>query len=205
MAVLETQRRTQAERRDEAERKLLDAAVRLVAERGLERVTLADIGEAAGYSRGLPAHYFGSKAGLIIRLAQHLVDAFIQDLAKVEHHPLGLDRLTGIIRFYFDAARKAPPSTKALFVLFGDGLNSDLVGTQLAALNARVVKEIEANIVAGVKSRMIRSGIDTKAQATLILSTLRGAVGQWLLSPRTIDIVRLRDEMVVSLTRSLVP
>ena len=41
-------RRTQTERRDEAEQRLFKAAVALVAERGLERVTLADIGEAAG-------------------------------------------------------------------------------------------------------------------------------------------------------------
>ena len=54
MLPVKAERRSQAQRRDEAERRLLSAAVRLVGERGLERITLAEVGEAAGYSRGLP-------------------------------------------------------------------------------------------------------------------------------------------------------
>ena len=52
--------RTQSDRRDTAEARILDAALRIVAERGTDGMTLAEVGEAAGYSRGLPAHYFGS-------------------------------------------------------------------------------------------------------------------------------------------------
>ena len=40
---------------------ILDAAERLFAERGFERVTLADIGAAASLSRGTPAYFYGSK------------------------------------------------------------------------------------------------------------------------------------------------
>ena len=47
-------RRTQAQRREEAARLILDAATRIVAEKGLDELTLAEAGAAAGYSRGLP-------------------------------------------------------------------------------------------------------------------------------------------------------
>ena len=53
-------RRSHAERREEAERRLLEAAMEIVAKRGTVRMTLAEVGEAAGYSRGLPAHRFGN-------------------------------------------------------------------------------------------------------------------------------------------------
>ena len=46
MLAVKAERRSQAQRRDEAERRLLSAAVRLVGERGLERITLAEVGEA---------------------------------------------------------------------------------------------------------------------------------------------------------------
>ncbi|CAN0427695.1 unnamed protein product, partial [Phaeothamnion confervicola] len=65
-------RRTQTERREEAERRLLDAALAIVARTGTVRLTLAEVGEAAGYSRGLPAHRFGSKAGLLRALVAHI-------------------------------------------------------------------------------------------------------------------------------------
>src|SRR5699024_4887137 len=64
-------RRTQAERRQEAEKRLLDAALEVVARRGSVRMTLAEVGEVAGYSRGLAAHRFGNKAGLLRALVAH--------------------------------------------------------------------------------------------------------------------------------------
>ena len=62
-------RRSHAQRREESERRMLDAALAIVARRGTVRMTLAEVGEAAGYSRGLPAHHIGSKAGLVQALA----------------------------------------------------------------------------------------------------------------------------------------
>src|ERR1700734_3541086 len=89
-------RRSQGERRREAERRLLQAAERIVAEQGLERFTLAEVGEAAGYSRSLPAHYFGSKEGLVGALATEIVNGFGRSAARTEKHPAGLERLLGV-------------------------------------------------------------------------------------------------------------
>lgn len=63
--AVNAKRRTQAERREEAEGKLLRAAIELLATRGYDGFTLAEVGKAAGYSRGLPAHYFGCKEELL--------------------------------------------------------------------------------------------------------------------------------------------
>jgi TetR/AcrR family transcriptional regulator len=43
---------------------ILDAAERLFAERGFDAVTLQQIGQAAGLSRGTPGYFFGSKEKL---------------------------------------------------------------------------------------------------------------------------------------------
>jgi AcrR family transcriptional regulator len=196
-------RRTHAERRDEAEKRLLDAAISLVAKGGLERLTLADVGEAAGYSRGLPAHYFGGKAGLIVTLASRLIERFGKALGRVERHPPGLERLIGTVRFYLDSARRDAVATRALTVLLGEGQTNALIRDQLAELNARSVGAIEANLVAGLRSGEIRAGVDAHAQALLILATLRGAVAQWLMDPERVDLVRARDELATSLQRSL--
>ena len=51
-------RSTQAERRSRSEEALLDAAAELIAERGVERASLAAIGARAGVSRGLAKHAF---------------------------------------------------------------------------------------------------------------------------------------------------
>ncbi|GCC47456.1 hypothetical protein chiPu_0031804, partial [Chiloscyllium punctatum] len=71
-----TSRRTQVERRDEAERRILEAAALIVAENGLEAITLAEAGARAGYSRGLPSHYFKTKADLLSALGAYIIDSF---------------------------------------------------------------------------------------------------------------------------------
>lgn len=205
MLAAKTERRSHAERRDEAERRLLAAAVRLVAERGLERITLSEVGEAAGYSRGLPAHYFGGKSGLVVSLASHLIEGFGRAVDRTEQHGLGLDRLLGIAGFYFDSARKDPVGTRALFVLLGEGLGNPLVTERIAELNARSAKAFEINLRTAIAAGEVRRDIDVVAQAMLVLAGLRGAVGQWLLAPAVIDLAAVRDEFVASLKRNLAP
>lgn len=200
-----SERRSQSERRDEAERRLIKAAVALVAERGLERITLADVGEAAGYSRGLPGHYFGSKAGLIATLAERLVEGFGVALARSEHQPAGLPLLLTMVRFYFDSAAGDPVATKALFVLLGEGLSNPLVRERIAQLNTAGARNLAAQLKAGIAAGEIRADLDPAAEGLLILAQLRGAVGMWLLSPDAIDLTRVRDEMLAAVQRSLAP
>src|SRR5579864_4693574 len=66
-------RQTQAERRQNSETRILNAALRVIAQRGVTRMTLAEVGERAGYSRGLPAHLFGTKANLLCRCAEAII------------------------------------------------------------------------------------------------------------------------------------
>jgi AcrR family transcriptional regulator len=203
--AVKAERRSQAQRRDEAERRLLSAAVWLVGERGLERITLAEVGEAAGYSRGLPAHYFGGKDGLVVALASHIIEGFGRGVERNERHRPGLERLLGLVAFYLDSAGKEPAMVRALFVLLGEGLSNGLVTERLAQLNARSAKSFEVNLRAGVAAGEVRADVDATSQAILILAGLRGAVGLWLLAPDAVDLRAVRDAFVVSLRRSLAP
>ena len=106
------ERRSQTERREEAEHRLLQAALEIVARRGSVRMTLAEVGEAAGYSRGLPAHRFGNKAGLVHALAGYIGERFGQQREQGPKPEPGLDAILGNIRFYFNLA-KAPSRAAA--------------------------------------------------------------------------------------------
>ena len=51
---------------DRSRKAILDAAEMLFAERGFEAVSLQEIGDAAGLSRGTPNYFFGSKQDLYV-------------------------------------------------------------------------------------------------------------------------------------------
>ncbi len=76
-----TARRTQQQRRDQAETALLNAAAELAVEYGVRSLTLARVGERAGYSRGIVTHHFGSKQALLERLARATQTGFVPGLA----------------------------------------------------------------------------------------------------------------------------
>ena len=86
-AALAPTRRTQEQRREASEQRMLEAALALVAEKGTFRVTLAEIGERAGYSRGLPAARFGNKAKLLAALAAYIGDRFGEHNKRYRSEP----------------------------------------------------------------------------------------------------------------------
>ncbi len=61
--------------RERSRQRILEAAESLFAERGYDRVTLAEIGAAAGLSRGAPGYLFGSKLELYQEVLATLFDA----------------------------------------------------------------------------------------------------------------------------------
>lgn len=65
-------RRTQAERTEDTRRKILDAAVDLLASKGYAGLRTADVAEAAGVSRGAQTHHFPSKDDLVVAVVEHV-------------------------------------------------------------------------------------------------------------------------------------
>jgi AcrR family transcriptional regulator len=100
-------------RRNEAEQRLLDAAAELIGEIGPAAVTLANIGERAGYSRGLVTHHFGSKGAMMQRLVDNVTDEF--NLAIFVERPKGsaADELQALMDTYFQTLRELKPVNRA--------------------------------------------------------------------------------------------
>jgi AcrR family transcriptional regulator len=57
---------------DRSRKTILDAAETLFAERGFEAVSLQEIGDAAGLSRGTPNYFFGSKEDLYVAVLERV-------------------------------------------------------------------------------------------------------------------------------------
>jgi AcrR family transcriptional regulator len=58
------------QRNADAHRRLMAAAIELIAEKGFERTTAAEIGERAGYSRNMVRDRYGSKDALLEALCE---------------------------------------------------------------------------------------------------------------------------------------
>ncbi|HMN71931.1 MAG TPA: TetR/AcrR family transcriptional regulator [Rhodoblastus sp.] len=193
--------RTQAERRDEAERRILEAAADIVAEGGFEAITLAEAGARAGYSRGLPSHYFRTKDDLLSALGVYVVQLFLT--RRRASAASGYDGLIESVRDYFRLPLESPTTVRAFHAVLAGALNTPAIKATVAELNRKSVAEIAAGIRTGVAAGQVRADIDPDTQSVLILASLRGVVAQWLADPERIDLPRLSEDFIAMLKRGL--
>ncbi|MBN9086802.1 MAG: TetR family transcriptional regulator [Reyranella sp.] len=205
MPIEATRRRTQAERREEAESAILDATTRLIAGKGLDEFTLADAGEAAGYSRGLPAHYFGSKADLLTAVGEHIRRWFFTGLEAHLQTRRGLANLLAAIDFYFEVCGRDRAMVLALHTLLAGALNKPTLAGAVAKLNRESKRSVEVALRAGIANGEIRRAIDVDAWSIQILATVRGIIAMWLVDPDSIDLAAQRRTLVAALKRDLAP
>ncbi|CAN5524728.1 TetR/AcrR family transcriptional regulator [soil metagenome] len=196
-------RRTQTERRAVAEARLLAAAREIVARKGWVGMTLAEVGEAAGYSRGLAAHHFGSKPKLLRALASHINDNFMQELDGSPPANDGIDALLSFVSVYLGRTDTRWTNTRALLVLMAEATTDDSeTGESLGLYNQSVIEFLATQFRAGIAAGQIRPDVDPMTGAAILLGALRGVMLQSLLKNSRVDLVAVRKELSTMILRS---
>lgn len=199
-------RRSQAERTAESDRRMLDAALKLIGQRGYQATSLAAIGEEAGYSRGLVTERFGSKAGLLWVLVKELLRVWNQRgraLNDVEH--TGIAALGDILDNH-RRALEADEGIRAFYALMFEATGATPeMRPEFQALHHTFRGDMQKILQAGIEAGEIRADIDPAAQAALLMGTLRGIAFQWLLDEQAFSLEAAYAELKRNLHRSLAP
>jgi TetR/AcrR family acrAB operon transcriptional repressor len=163
----------------ESRRRLLDAAVRLFAERGYRETSLQDIGEAAGISRGSVGWHFGSKAGLLEALVSRTIEQTLAILDAVPNDdvtPLG-----DWLAFYRDLIEKDATARLFPMLLFESiGPRSDIRDAYVA-FHRRIRAWIAQRFAIAQERGEIGPDVDVDAAATTLWAALVGAHIHWRL------------------------
>lgn len=199
-------RRTQAERRRESERKLLEAAAQVVAERGSAKASFVEIATVAGQSHSHPHYLFGSKANLLAALVAEFSTRYTEDVVSRIGDRHGLDALTAAVQVFIRSLRDPNPWTKAFYVLLGEsvstvpelrpGLNE--YHHWLQALVATWIHE-------GIDSGEFRADVDVQAAATHCVAVVRGIGFLVINDPDAHDLRALERHTIEALHASLRP
>ncbi|PZH18834.1 hypothetical protein C1I97_03175 [Streptomyces sp. NTH33] len=176
-------------RSERSTRLLLRAAGDLVAEGGYQSMTLATVGQRAGYSRSLATARFGSKGKLLEALVEEIVVRW--DVEKVEpelHGLTGLDALRVLLTEIKDAYEKSPRSLAVLYALIFEAVGPvPELRERFVAFHEKQRSRIANYIRNGVKDGSIVHGVDPEQQAAVIVAQLRGVGYLWKLDPDSID------------------
>lgn len=196
-------RRSQAERRDESERLLVEATLQVVADQGVSAATFEEIGRAAGYSRGLATQRFGSKRGLTEAVIAYLhrERETILEAEQIAEMP-AFEAISHYIRGHMRGLT-SEVSARAYFMLLAAGVADPSSLLELfSGSHDRVRVWLRAQIERGQADGEIRASADADATALVIGSLMLGMSIQWLVDPST-DLQPIQTAAIEGLRRSL--
>jgi AcrR family transcriptional regulator len=198
-------RRRQADRVAISDRRLTDAAIALLLERGAARTTLQAIGERSGYSRGLVTHRFGSKAGLFRHVLRDVSGSWRTRLEAAVGDRSGLEAICAAAHALRRFIAEEPQRLRVLYMLCFLSIDPGAeyranVAEGLRAQRADVARWVREGHADGTISRQVAP----LRFAEQFCATTHGIVYQWLFG-REVSPERMCRELVAEIRALLAP
>lgn len=197
-------RRAQADRRAKSDRRMLRAAQELIARKGASGVSMAEIGQAAGFSRGLPAERFGSKVALLLAVIDFSDHWFNQRLAEALQGKRGLAALVARINTHMEGVRDTATASLVQYQLSMESFSTlPELRTRISALGQSYRDGFRLHLAEAEEMGELRDGVDHDQTATLIVGTMRGVAMQALIDGNTEELERARHYLPDMFLRDL--
>ncbi len=191
---------TIAAHRERLRAQIIDAAMKLVAERGLMHVSMSAVARRAGIGRATLYNYFPDVEHM---LAAHVVDevtafheALAIELAAIASPGRRLEHYLDRIITYF-ASREHATSVEGTGAMAPDQ-NGEVIEAFL-----RLHVELREILAAGVRSRVFRRDLDPDLTAQLVNGLIGGT--RTMLIQRRADPDEVRHAVLTLVTRGITP
>lgn len=182
-------RLTQVERTALSDARMFEAAMYLIVERGSHNTTLKEVGEKAGYSRGLASNRFGSKEVLFSHLVRDFNEKWAAELRRFVGANSGLAALEGALDALEFFLLNRTVQMQAMYILWFESISSyPVVRRRLAANHIAYRRDTARWLTQGIAEGEVRAGIDPESFAVEFSAFIFGLVYQWLANPSAINL-----------------
>ncbi|MET9260650.1 TetR family transcriptional regulator [Amycolatopsis sp. NPDC004079] len=189
-------REPQQERSRTTRRRLIEAAMDCIGERGWHGVTVAVIAERAGVSRGAAQHHFPTRESLVAAAVELLGEAQLDELrTRAAGSPGGSSRIEWVVEMLLTLY--TGPMFRAALQLWAVASTDDQLRDVLVPLEARVGREAHRVAVGLLGVDEAEPGVRELVQATLDLGRGLG------LANLLTDDTRRREQIVREWARTL--
>ncbi len=193
--------RSNRERRQDSDARMIQAAIDLFAAQGYQRTTLVQIGNLAGFTGTLISNRFGSKEKLLRAVLSQILNRF-EDENSIDIPAERLasegqegsktfvtDRLLQFVASYFRDVSDEEGRIRALYVIMGEALGSlPEIEDEIVRVNHVFRNQIRTFLAEGVRRGEFAETLNVDAAALAIVGLLRGVTMQILTEQGQIDI-----------------
>ncbi|APW45976.1 TetR family transcriptional regulator [Rhodoferax antarcticus] len=193
-------RRTKADAQA-TRQQLLQAAVRVFAEKGVSRTSLQDIAEAAGTTRGAIYWHFKNKADLFNAMMDDALLPMEQAMQHIGHDP-AQDPLAELEYALLQTMRDivSNASTRAVFeiAIMKVEYVDELLGIKERHIQAFAdgTREITRSLREAAGRRGIHLPVNPEVAAHGLHALMVGLIHSWMLSPEAFDLVVVSQSAV---------
>lgn len=188
-------RMTQAERTDLSDRRMRDSAIQLIVEQGTGATTLKEVGQRAGYSRGLASNRFGSRDALFSFIVRSLGEDWLERLTEVTAGKYGYEAICAATDEHYRFCAESPIHVRAFYSLWFESVTPN---SQLNTVISHVHDRRYHDVVGWVEAAASKDGTerDAAAIAGQFCASIIGIVYYWLANPDDIEhIARLHQDL----------
>jgi AcrR family transcriptional regulator len=192
----ESTSRTQEQRREESIHGMVQAAIELIAEKGVAGLTMAEVGIKAGYSRGLAHLHFGSKEKLLAECLEYLSRDFNTQRKKEGLDTSGIQGIYSLVDAYTQRPKDAVNRIRAMFFIVLDSsvIDSPLYGF-VQAYNEKNMAYAEFKLNEAKTLGQVHQDLDTASSAFILMSLLRG-ISVHRLNQANMDMTEVKAEIL---------
>ena len=174
---------------------MFDAAINLIIERGTQKTTLKDIGELAGYSRGLANYRFGSKDGLLLDLFASFDERWKKHLGSYIQEKTGINAVLAAADALRDFLKRESSYMRAMYILWYESLGHESeIRNRLAYHHDIYRKDATQWIKDGIANGEIKPDVYAEQFAVQYCAFVFGVVYQWLVNEQALDLDALFED-----------
>lgn len=179
----------------ETRKKIYETAVSLFSKYGYDKVTIDDIVEKAGVSKGAFYNHFASKDQVIVEQFNHLETRYKEWL---DHVPAGMTSMEKLHSFLEMAVETDEMSGRAAFrVLYQSQLGPDEKRSPfISSRNLYLYNILDSIVAEGQKNGEIRDDLNSWQITNVAIRCFRGAVFEWCASGSEASLADLVHEVM---------
>jgi len=185
-------RRVRQRRGLRTEQAILDATLRSLAARGIHATSLDSIAAEVGVAKSSILWHFGSKEGLLLRVAERAFEEVGKTRARnILSLPTLSERTQEVWRQYTETINTRPELRRVVLYLIFESTEGR---PELRARLQRLYRGMRQLFAAGLRE-VVDDPIQSSGLATLAIATLDGLFLQWLLEPEALDLKALQAQV----------
>lgn len=182
---------------------IINASIRLIAEKGIQGLTIKNLAKAINVSEPALYRHFDSKTSILVAILDSFKSIMpdISDIMKMEEKT-SFDKISYIFSQYFQKFTKTP---QMVSVIFSDEIfkNDKALSEKIAQIMKKNEEMFLTIIKAGQLSGEISNDISAKHLAVIIMGSFRILVKKWELSSYSFNLEKEGTELFNSIKMML--